>query len=99
MTTCRAYFSVQLITICAVVKSKCAVYYVELLHCQLVECQVLCSCKSCLKYALKSTCCCVNTHKQFVLTISLSHMTDMQSTCDMEQTLSPREVNRRKQLI
>jgi len=26
-------------------------------------------------------------------------MTDMQSTCDIEQTLSPREVNRRKQLI
>jgi len=43
----RAYFNVQLITICAVVKSN-----VQLLHCQLADCLVLCSCKSCLKNGL-----------------------------------------------
>ena len=58
----RAYFTVQLITICAAVKWKCAVekgnvcskkcrdsdQTVELC----TDFQVLCSCKSCLKYAL-----------------------------------------------
>jgi len=48
----RAYFSVQLLTICEVVKSKCAELNVQLLHRQLANYQVLCSCKSCLKYAL-----------------------------------------------
>jgi len=33
----RAYFNVQLIAISAVVKSKCAVENVQLLHCQLTD--------------------------------------------------------------
>src|SRR6218665_3574192 len=47
----RAYFNVQLITICPVVKSnvQCKKINVQLLHCQVADCHALCSCKSCLK--------------------------------------------------
>ena len=79
----RAHFSVQLITICAVVKSKCAV---EKGNICTKKCRdsvqsdelcanypVLCSCTSCLKYALvcrrlfkKSRCC-----KKGIIIVSL----------------------------
>src|SRR6218665_1015330 len=49
---CRAYFNVQLVTICSVVRSTSAVQNVQLLHCQLADCHILCSCKSCLKYVM-----------------------------------------------
>ena len=54
MDGCRAYFNVQLITICAVAKSKCSVLNVQLLYSQCADCHVLCSRrpKSCLKYVL-----------------------------------------------
>jgi len=48
--TTGAYFNVQLITICAVVISKW-----QLLYCPLADHHALCSCKSCLKYALRET--------------------------------------------
>jgi len=50
MTAARAYFNVQLVTICAVVKSNFQCKMCS--FCQLADCHVLCSCKSCLKYAL-----------------------------------------------
>src|SRR6218665_2942065 len=59
----RAYFRVQLITICAVVKSTCEVEKGNVCAKKsrdsgqnddfCADYQVLCSCKSCIKYALR----------------------------------------------